>query len=81
MANYHYDKWMIKTLLGSVLLGGAVFFMYYSLTHLHAKEKWILFGLISALAVAGGALLLSSAAVNKVKSDLIKKQKMRQQSG
>ncbi len=58
--------------------------MYYSLTYLpakDAKENWVLFGLIISLSAGIGALLLSSATINKVKSDLIKKQKIRQQSG
>lgn len=55
--------------------------MYYSLTLPKASENWIFFGLISAISVAIGAILLSSAAVNKMKSDLIKKQKIKQQSG
>ena len=55
--------------------------MYYSITQLHVKEEWILYGIISALSVAIGAFLLCDAAVHKMKSDLIKKQKIRQQSG
>jgi hypothetical protein len=39
-----------------------------------------MYGSICSLGVAIGAYLLSGAAVNKVKSDLIKKQKQRQQS-
>lgn len=39
-----------------------------------------MYGLICALGIAVGAYLLSGGAVNKVKSDMIKKQKQRQQS-
>lgn len=39
-----------------------------------------MYGSICALGVAVGAYLLSDGAINKVKSDLIKKQKQRQQS-
>jgi hypothetical protein len=55
--------------------------MYYSLTLPQAAENWIFFGLVSAIPVGIGAILLSSAAVNKMKSDLMKKQKIKQQSG
>lgn len=55
--------------------------MYYSLTLPEAAENWVIFGLTSGIAIASGALLLSSAAVNKMKSDLIKRQKIRQQTG
>ena len=54
--------------------------MYYSLSHF-VRDEWILYSLICSLGVAIGVYLLSSAAVNKVKSDLIKKQKIKQQSG
>jgi len=79
MSNQHYEKWMYKTFLGFLLIAGGVLFMYYSITQ-KIEGDWILYGLISGLAVAGGAYFLSSAAINKVKSDLIRKQKIRQQS-
>ena len=81
MSNHHYERWIIKLLIGIILIGGGVIFLYYSITHLHSTERWILLGLIPAVAIMIGALLLSSATIHKVKSDLIKKQKMRQQSG
>ena len=81
MANNHYEKWILKTPLGFLLVVGGIFYMYYSITQLHAKEKWILYGIISALSVAIGVYILCDAAVHKMKSDLIKKQKIRQQSG
>jgi uncharacterized membrane protein HdeD (DUF308 family) len=81
MSNHHYERWIIKLLIGFILIAGGVFFLYYSVTHLHTKERWIFLALSSAVPVAVGALLMSSATVHKVKSDLIKKQKMRQQSG
>ncbi len=80
MANNHYEKWLIKTPIGFILIAGGIFFMYYSITKLNFREKWELYGFISAIAIAIGVLLLSHAAVHKVKSDLIKKQKIRQQS-
>jgi heme/copper-type cytochrome/quinol oxidase subunit 3 len=79
MANDHYEKWFIKMPAGFMLIVGGILFMYYSLTHMEAKENWKLFGSISGVAIGTGALLLSSATINKVKSDLIKKQKNRQQ--
>ena len=54
--------------------------MYYSLSHF-MRDDWILYGLICSLGVSIGVYLLSSGAVNKVKSDMIKKQKIKQQSG
>ena len=81
MSNSHYEKWFLKLPLGFLLIAGGIFFMYYSLTHLPAKANWIFFGLVSSISVAIGAIVLSTAAINKMKSDLIKKQKIKQQSG
>ena len=54
--------------------------MYYMITH-EGRDNWILHGLISSVGGGVGAYLLSSGAVNKVKADMIKKQKIKQQSG
>ncbi len=81
MSNSHYEKWFIKVPIGFLLVAGGIFFMYYSLRLPEVKDHWITYGLVSAISVALGALLLSSAAINKMKSDLIKKQKIKQQSG
>lgn len=79
MANYHFEKWIYKTILGFLLIGGAIFFMYYSITH-EGRDKWLFYSLTCSIGGAIGVYLLSSAAVNKVKSDIIKKQKMKQSS-
>ncbi len=79
MANYHFEKWIYKTVLGFLLIGGAIFFMYYSITH-EGRDNWLFYGLTCSIGGAIGVYLLSSAAVNKVKSDIIKKQKMKQSS-
>lgn len=79
MSNYHFEKWLFKTILGFLLITGAIFFMYYSLIHFY-RDNWIIYGSICSFAVGIGVFLLSGAAVNKVKSDMIKKQKQRQQS-
>lgn len=81
MANNHYEKWFLKTFSGLLFFAGGIIFMYYSLTHFETKDKWSLYGTISAATITLGVFLLSSAAIHKVKSDLIKKQKIRHQSG
>ncbi len=80
MTNYHFERWIYKTVVGFILISGGIFFMYYSITH-NVRDNWILYGLVSAIACGLGAYFLGSASVNKVKSDIIKKQKMKQQSG
>ena len=80
MANYHFDRWIYKTILGCLLIAAGVFFMYYALTHFY-RDNWIFYGSICTTGVCLGAYLLTSGAIHKVKSDMIKKQKMKQQSG
>jgi len=79
MSNYHFEKWIYKTTLGFLLVVVGIFFMYYSLSHFMRKD-WALYGLICSVGIGIGVYLLSSAAINKVKSDMIKKQKVKQQS-
>jgi protein-S-isoprenylcysteine O-methyltransferase Ste14 len=80
MGNHHFEKWLYKTTVGFLLVVGGILFMYYSLSHFMRKD-WIVYGLICSVGIGIGVYLLSSAAVNKVKSDIIKKQKAKQQSG
>ena len=80
MSNHHFERWIYKTVLGFLLVAGGIFFMYYSLSHF-IRANWILHSLICSLGISIGVYLLSSGAINKVKSDMIKKQKVKQQSG
>ena len=80
MSNYHFERWLYKTVLGFLLVAGGIFFMYYSLSHF-VRANWVLHSLICSLGISIGVYLLSSGAINKVKSDMIKKQKVKQQSG
>ena len=80
MSNYHFERWLYKTVFGFLLVTGGIFFMYYSLSHF-VRANWVLHSLICSLGISIGVYLLSSGAINKVKSDMIKKQKVKQQSG
>jgi len=80
MSNYHFERWIYKTVFGFLLVAGGIFFMYYSLSHF-VRANWVLHSLICSLGISIGVYLLSSGAINKVKSDMIKKQKVKQQSG
>ena len=80
MGNHHFEKWLYKTVLGFLLVAGGIFFMYYSLSHF-IRANWILHSIICSVGISIGVSLLSSGAINKVKSDMIKKQKYKQQSG
>ena len=79
MSNHHFERWIYKTVLGFLLVAGGIFFMYYSLSHF-IRANWILHSLICSIGISVGVYFLSSGAINKVKSDMIKKQKVKQQS-
>ena len=38
MSNYHFEKWLYKTILGFLLITGGIFFMYYALTHFYRDK-------------------------------------------
>jgi succinate dehydrogenase hydrophobic anchor subunit len=80
MANSHFEKWLVKAPAGVILIAGGVFFMYYSITQLDWKDRWVVYGLISAVAVAAGAIFLCSAFIHKIKSDMIRKKKAKLES-
>lgn len=75
MANSHYERWLVKAPAGIILIAGGLFFMYYSLTQLELKNQWAIYALISAASITFGTVILCSAFINKMKSDIIKKQK------
>jgi bacteriorhodopsin len=80
MGNHHYEKWILKTMIGMLLTAGGVFLMYYAITH-SGKIRWVYYGIGCSVIITFGIYMLSTAAINKVKSDMIKRQKQKQQAG
>ncbi|MBI1341776.1 MAG: hypothetical protein GC171_02450 [Terrimonas sp.] len=81
MASNHYDKWIIKSLLGFLLIVIAVFFIYYSLAYLQDTSRWVIFAVLDSLCFSLGVYFMGSAFVHKLKFDIKHRQKTHEQAG
>jgi uncharacterized membrane protein HdeD (DUF308 family) len=79
MANPHKEKYISKLLIGIGLTTAGVFVILYASFERGQKEDWYFWGIIASLAINAGIILLGSAFVHKIKSDLIRRQKQREQ--
>jgi len=76
MSNKHYQKWLLQMPVGFLLVGAGVIVIMYS-ANKRASDEWLIWGLISATIMTTGLGILGNAYIHKVKSDLIKKQRSR----
>jgi len=76
MSNKHYQKWLLQMPVGFLLVGAGVIVIMYS-ANKRASDEWLIWGLISATIMTAGLGILGNAYIHKVKSDLIKKQRSR----
>jgi uncharacterized membrane protein HdeD (DUF308 family) len=79
MSNPHREKYISKLLIGIGLVTAGIFVILYASFEKGQKTDWYFWGIIAAVAVNSGILLMGSAFVHKVKSDLIRRQKLREQ--
>lgn len=79
MSNSHQEKFITKILFGIALISGGIFVILYAAFNRTAKDDWYFWGIISSVAVNTGVILIGSGYVNKTKSDLIKRQRQREQ--
>ena len=78
MPNKHYQKWLLQMPVGFLLVGAGILVIMYS-ANKRASDEWLVWGLISVSILNAGLGLLGNAYIHKVKSDLIKKQRIREQ--
>lgn len=81
MTNRHRQKYILRLLAGLGLVSGAILIILY-ITRLDKSEgqtEWMLWSVAALSLINSGLVLLGSAFVHKVKSDLIRKQKAREQ--
>ncbi len=64
--------------VGFLLVGAGILVIMYS-ANKRASDEWLIWGIISVTILNAGLGLLGNAFIHKVKSDLIKKQRTRQQ--
>lgn len=79
MSNDHGEKFISKLLFGFGLVTAAIFLIYFIIFNKIMKNDWYYWGIATAILMNAGLYLLVSAAVHKVKNDLIQRQKIREQ--
>lgn len=73
----HEDKYISKLLFGFGAIIGGIMAIMYACFERTKYDDWYFWGIVASLLICAGVYLISSAFVHRVKSDLIRKQKMR----
>ena len=79
MPNSHSDKYITNLLLGFSFVTGSIFLLLFPVFEKEQKDDWYIWAIVASLILCIGLYFLVSAAVHKVKSDLIKRQRTREQ--
>jgi hypothetical protein len=79
MSNTHREKYITKLLVGVGITSAGIFLIFYACFTRTPKDDWYLWGLIAAIVVNTGLIVTGSAFVHKTKSDLMRRQKQREQ--
>jgi uncharacterized membrane protein HdeD (DUF308 family) len=79
MSSTHKEKFLSKMLIGFALTSVGIFSILFAAFERSRKDDWFLWGFVASVFINTGLYLLVSAFVHKVKSDLIKRQKQREQ--
>ena len=75
MSKKHQKKYFINILIGFALTTTGIFTIIYLLFSNQRKFDWIFWAVVATILINTGLLFLGSAAVHKVKADLIRRQK------
>lgn len=79
MTNKHRQKYISRLLIGLGLVTVGILCIFYMTFLRNSQEEWYLWAFAVVILVNGGLLSLGSAVVHKVKSDLIRKQRHKEQ--
>ncbi|MES1197907.1 MAG: hypothetical protein ABUL41_01365 [Chitinophagaceae bacterium] len=79
MSNKHSEKYITKLLLGFSLTTAGIILIMFAAFERTKKEDWYFWGIVASLIINGGLYFMLNAFVHKVKSDLINRQKIRDQ--
>lgn len=79
--NRHRQKYILRLLTGLGLVSGGVLVILYAtrLDKGDGRTEWMIWAAAALSLINSGLFILGSAFVHKVKSDLIRKQKQRDQ--
>ena len=78
MNNRHYEKYFLRLIGGIILITAGIFTIAFILTSHVEKEDWYFWAIGIAVIMNFGLVSLGNAFVHKVKSDLIRKQKSKE---
>ncbi|MBL7739354.1 MAG: hypothetical protein JNK14_09045 [Chitinophagaceae bacterium] len=79
MTNRHRQKYISRLLIGLGFVTAGLLVIFYMSLLRPTQEEWYLWAFGVVVLINGGLLCLGSAVVHKVKSDLIRKQKHKDQ--
>ena len=79
MSSDHGEKFITKLLVGFGLVTAAIFLIYFIIFNKLMKNDWYYWGIATAILLNAGLYMLVSAAVHKMKSDMIRRQKIKEQ--
>jgi hypothetical protein len=80
MTNRHRQKYISRLLIGLAIFTCGMMIAYYLALTNSRPDEWYVWVFASIMLINGGLLCLGSAIIHKVKSDLIRKQKQKDQT-
>ena len=80
MTNRHRQKYISRLLIGFAFFSCGMLITYYLALTNSRPDEWYVWVFASILLINGGLLCLGSALIHKIKSDLIRKQKQKDQN-
>jgi ABC-type nickel/cobalt efflux system permease component RcnA len=79
MSTGHGEKYFSKLLTGFGFVSGSVFLILYVCFEQPIKQDWYYWGILASVLFNIGLYLMVSAAVHKMKNDMIRRQKKSEQ--
>ena len=79
MTNRHRQKFILRLLVGLGLVSGGILVIIYTSFLKDKQQEWYVWAGAAIVLFNGGLLFLGSAMIHKVKADLIRKQKQKDQ--
>ncbi len=75
----HEDKYISKLLLGFGAVIAGVMSILYACFERTRQDDWYFWGVVASLLLCSGIYLMLNAFVHKIKADMIRRQKVREQ--
>ncbi len=79
MSSKHTEKFVTKLLLGFACVTSGIMLIFYVNFERKQDEDWYFWGIVASVLINGGLYFLLNAFVHKIKSDFIKRQRLREQ--